>query len=300
MGALIVKMKRNLLFLLLLGIIGLSLSYFCNHQTQGFRFYTLLSNLPNDPRWEVDSLPSEQMTQIQHLLDQPFTFLGKGGWCTAFLGADGTTVLKFYKHDHLSLKQLFRNFSFGKLLLKGERLSQSIPYFQEFNFKSCTLLYTQVPHLTGLIYVHLNKTDRVFNTVTLYDQIGIKHALDLNQTEFVVQKRADLLFERLQALHDKDDLGGGKKALDQLFSCLVNLSQSCIRDLDKKLYENYGYVGNQAIALDLSSFVCDPEIKDPAVYRKEIIAKTLRLRRWLNKHYPELVIYFDEKIEQLN
>ncbi len=292
-------MTRTLLKIISALGIGIALFLFCNKQTHGFRYYSLLSDLPNDPRWEVDPLSKEQMQEMHARLDQPFTFLNSGGWCYAFLGADGKTILKFYNHEHLSLPHILKNFHWPKLLFRSQQISSQTRYFQEFNFTSCTLLYRHLKELTGLLYVHLNKTEGLHKKVTLYDKIGVRHEIDLDRTEFVVQERAELLFDYLELFHSRNDLSGAKRAINQLLDCLLTFSKQGIRDLDQKLYENFGFVNNKAIALDLSSFVYDPEIKRSPVYKKEILFKTQRLGRWLKKHYPELVPYFDEQLNQI-
>lgn len=285
--------------ILLLISIGVGLFYFCEQKTQGFRLYTILSNLPNDPRWEADPLSEEEMADIQKRLDQPFTFLGRGGWCYAFLGADQKTVLKFYKHEHLCLSHIVKDFHFGKLFLKSPLLKENSSYFQEFNFTSCMLLYRKAKERTGLIYVHLNKTKDLHPTVTLYDPLGVRHTVCLDETEFVLQEKAEPLFTHLDRLVDGNDLPRAKQAIDAMLNCLLELSQKGIKDLDQKLYENFGYIGNQAVTFDLSSFVESEQIRRPAVYKKELIYKTLRLNRWLKKHHPELHIYCEERINAI-
>ena len=188
------KANRHLKIFLIITLaiaayIGLDL--FCSKQTQGFRPYLILSNLPNDSRWETPPLSLAETEEIHNRLNQTFTFLGSGGWCYAFLGEDQKTVLKFYKHSHLSLKEILCNFSFEKLLLRSPPWPENQPYFQEMNFKSCMLLYTQIKQRTGLIHVHLNKTKGLYPPVTLIDAIGIKHTIDLDQTEFLIQQRAE-------------------------------------------------------------------------------------------------------------
>ena len=88
------------------------LYFFCEKQTQGFRYHQLLSSIPNDLRWETSPLPLEEQAQLIVLLDQPFTFIGKGGFCCAFLGEDQKTVLKFYTHHFLDFFSLFSHFFF--------------------------------------------------------------------------------------------------------------------------------------------------------------------------------------------
>ncbi len=273
-----------------------ALFLFCQSQTKGFRAYFLLSNLPNDPRWEMPPLKDEQLQAINTLLDQPFTFLGSGGWCYAFLGQDQKTVLKFYKHTHLSLNSVMRDFSFGKLLLKSARLSQNARYFQEFNFTSCALLMHETQDRTGVLYAHLNKTHGVHKSVTLYDNIGVQHTIDLDQTEFVVQKNATLLLPYLSQLAKEGDIDSAKACIDDLLDCLLAFYQRGIKDHDRSFRNNFGVVDGHVISLDLSSFGRDEMIAKPANYKKEIVLKTQRLKYFLEKNHPDLWAHYESRL----
>jgi hypothetical protein len=275
------------------------LNMFCDSQTKGFRPYLIVSNLPNDPRWEVPPLAEEEQKQITSLLDQSFSYLGAGGWCIAFLGEDRKTVLKFFRHTHLLPSTLLKDFSLGKLLMKAKPLPQGAFYHQEFNFKSCTLLYKESRELTGLLYVHLNKTQGLHKPVTLIDNIGVKHTIDLDQTEFVVQKRATLLLEHIDHLakHNKKD--EAKRCLDDMIACLLALYKRGHRDYDHSLRNNFGYTEDGAVTLDLSSFGFDESLKKSGEYRKEVIIKTRRLSRFLDKNHKDLSNYFEQKLNEV-
>jgi hypothetical protein len=282
---------------LFLGIALFSILYFfCQSQTKGFRPYLILSNLPNDPRWELPPLPQEEKEKIDHLLDQPFTFLGSGGWCIAFLGEDKKTVLKFYRHCHLLPSTIARKFSFEKLFFKSDPWPQGLGYFQEFNFKSCIRLYKEAKQRTGLLYIHLNKTENLHKPATLIDNIGVQHTIDLDKTEFVVQKRADLLLTHIHSLAKKKRAQEAKRCLDDMIDCLLTIYKSGTRDFDHSLRNNFGYTEDGAIALDLSSFGPDDSLKKPGEYRKEIIIKTRRLSRFLEKHHEDLYAYFENRL----
>jgi hypothetical protein len=267
---------------------------FCQKQTHGFRPYLILSNLPNDPRWEVPLLSIEEQQKIDKLLEQPFTFLGSGGWCFAFLGQDQKTVLKFYRHSHLLPSSIFKDFSFKKLFLHSDPWPHNIPYFQEFNFKSCLLLYTQVKERTGILYVHLNKTKGKHKPVTLIDNIGIRHIIDLDKTEFIVQKKVDLLFPHIQYLSQQKKIDEAKQCIDDFFNCILTLCKNGIRDYDRSLRNNFGFTADGAVTLDLSSFGFDETIKNPNQYKKEIVNKTQRLSRFLRKYHPDLYLHSEK------
>jgi hypothetical protein len=293
------RILRTSLYFLGLAALFASLHSFCLRQTHGFRPYLILSNLPNEPRWEVPPLTEEKQKNINQLLDQPFTFLGSGGWCFAFLGQDQKTVLKFYKHSHLIPSSIFKEFSFKKLFLQSDPWPQNHPYFQEFNFKSCMLLYTQAKERSGILYVHLNKTQGKHKPVTLIDNIGIHHTIDLDQTEFVVQKRADLLFPHLQRLSKQKKIDEAKQCIDDFLNCLLTFCKRGIRDYDRSLRNNFGFTDEGAVTLDLSSFGPDETIKNPGNYKKEIINKTQRLSRFLRKYHPDLYSHSEQRLSEI-
>src|ERR1700688_2436309 len=81
----------SLLGILLLALIGLG--FFAERQTQSFRFYQILSDLPPNEKRRNSPLPV-------YFLAQPFTYFDSGEQFYAFIGADGKTILKFLKHYH--------------------------------------------------------------------------------------------------------------------------------------------------------------------------------------------------------
>ncbi len=293
------KTVRISFYFLILSTLFTGLYLFCLKQTHGFRPYLILSNLPNEPRWEAPPLTDEEQKNIDKLLGQSFTFLGSGGWCFAFLGEDQHTVLKFYKHSHLLLSSFFKKFSFKKLFLQSDPWPQNVPYFQEFNFKSCMLLYTQAKERSGILYVHLNKTQGKHKPVTLIDNIGIHHTIDLDKTEFVVQKRADLLFPHLQYLSKQKKMDEAKQCIDDFLNCLLTLCKQGLRDYDHSLRNNFGFIDEKAVTLDLSSFDYDETVKNPSNYKKEIINKTQRLSRFLRKYHPELYSHSEKRLNEI-
>jgi hypothetical protein len=275
------------------------LYFFTEQKTQGFRFYHLISNLPNESRWEVPPLDAHEMARINQLLDQPFTFLGSGGWCYAFLGADQNTVIKFFKHSHLTPLNILKDFSFKKLLLQSPPDNYLPYYFHPFNFTSCTLMYSKLKQQSGIQYLHLNKTQGLHPVITLYDKIGMRYTIDLNETEFLVQDRAELIFPHIHRLVKKKDLPAAKRAIDDMLACILSIYKEGIRDADHALRNNFGYVHGHPVTIDLSSWVPDETMKIPGNYKKELVVKTRRLSRWLNKYHPELHAYLEDRLSEI-
>ena len=293
------KIVITSLSLLLLVVVGMALDHLCNKQTRGFRPYLILSNLPSDPRWEVPSLSEPEQDEINKKLNQSFTFLGSGGWCYAFLGEDQTTVLKFYRHTHLELPTILKEFCLKKLLLISPPWPEGKPYDQEFGFTSCSLLYKEARERTGLLYVHLNKTQGLHSPVTLIDNIGIKHTIDLDTTEFVVQTKATLTLTHLGQLMKQGEVERAKSCVKDMLTCVFEICEKGIRDRDFSFRRNFGYVGDKAVTLDLSCFMRDPALKTVSDYVRETHHKTKRLEHYLRKYHTELYLYYQDCLDEL-
>jgi len=61
-------------------------------------------------------------------------------------------------------------------------------------FRAHKLAYTEIKADTGLIYIHLNKSDHLKTQLKVVDRLGRTHHIDLDKTEFIVQEKAELIF----------------------------------------------------------------------------------------------------------
>lgn len=265
------KASRLLLTLLCL----FALQKFCSWQTADFRIYEILSEMPNSPAWETGF--SQEM---QTLLDQPFTYLGKGEQFYAFLGRDKQTVIKFFRHDHLSPLQLLPQ----TLRAKFPSRTDLTPLF-----RSAKLAYDRLKDETGLLALHLNKSKNLCGTVTIHDKLGIRHRIDLDATEFILQRRGDLFCTTLGKKIEQGDLQGAREQIHSLIHMLHKQCQKGVRNSDTSFKRNFGVIGDRAVTFDIGSFYLDEKVKTPAEEKQETWRTTAQLQRWLRKHYPELL-----------
>jgi hypothetical protein len=161
------------------------------------------------------------------------------------------------------------------------------------------LAYSQAKERTGLLHIHLNKTEGLYPTVTLIDAIGIRHTIDLDRTEFILQKKADLLYPYIDHLVHTQKTEEAKRCIDDLFACLLTFYKNGAIDRDRSLQNNFGLVDGSVIALDLSSFALDEAIAQPENTKKELALKTWRFRRWLRKHHYALYLYYENQLAEL-
>ena len=273
------------------------LQKFCRSKTDGFALSKITSDMPYHKEFETLPLASAELDSIRSILGQPFHYLGKGAQCYAFVSADDKYVLKFFRLQHLRPSQwlvkmpLLESYKQEKMKAKFEDLSR--------DFISYKIAYEQLKEQTGLIYVHLNKTDLLHQKITLFDKIRIKHSIDMDSMEFLLQKKADLFYPAV-----KEMLALGKKAeikecVKELIYFLAYRSSLGIYDKDPDINTNFGICEGKTLQIDVGRYRLDPTRKDPSLYIDDITRVTDNLRQWLEAEDPELSDSLLQEIENL-
>lgn len=269
---------------------------FCHKQTGGFSLHKIL------PRQQAEGagLDGNELQDMEALLDQPFHYFAKGGQCYIFASADGSVVIKFFKQHHIhfwnwlgavSLPEVFDGYR--KHMLSKHRHQSS-----EFLFESCNLAYERLKDRTGMIYLHVNRTDCFKKKLLIVDKLGIQHQIDPNQIDFVVQRRAEVLsHKKLKRLIKEKKFEMAKQCIDSLVDLIAERSKKGIKDLDPNFRSNFGFLGEKAIEIDIGSYQNDDLIS--MAYKTEVIHQTRDLKEWLSKRNAELARYLDETIEAL-
>lgn len=268
-------MKR-LFQLLALSLLCYAAPKFCLEKTDGFKVTNIHSNLKEQSRWQTEKKATEPLSPI---FSQTFFYLGSGGQAYAFVSEDGKYVVKFFKQHHWGplakekkKKKLFRDFS------------------------SYKLAFEELEEETGLVFIHLNKTDHLQSQLKIVDKLNIAHTIDLDKVEFIVQKWATPSYEHLDKLAQEKDLGRAKQAIDSIVSVILSRSQKGIYDEDAKIHRNFGFIENRAIVFDVGRFKKDPRRLDPKTQKEDLKKITSRLKTHLEEVSPQLAVYLEEKL----
>lgn len=272
----------------------------CHRATDGFALPKIQSNLTYNPDWEVQVLDPQSEVEIRALLTQSFRYLGRGAQAYAFVSEDGRTVLKFFRHHRMHTLLCHGAFLLPMGLRK--QLQQTIDKRKaklHKDFNSYKLAYRTLKEETGLLFVHLNKTHHLGIQLKLFDKIGVQHQIDLDKMEFVLQKRADLLYPALNSWIEQGNLTQAKTSLSELIALLKSRCQKGLFDKDPDLRTNFGFIDGHPIQFDIGRFKEDLTRQDPRVYKDEIVRITDRLMIWLAKHSPELAEHLQNEIQVL-
>ncbi len=315
-----IKRASTFIFKLLIAMgLFIGLQQLVELNTRGFCLQKILADdIPFQPKWQTPPLSADEEKEVDDLLSQPYRMIGAGSECFAFVGEDGKAVIKFFKLDHARPVYLHR----GILLedhsaLAGTisnhpltRLSLPSPMDQwlkrflgirEFRlqrtFNSIKLSFDDLKEETGLIYLHLNPTDHLQRKLSIYDSCGIRHQVDLDMAKFFLQKRATPLTAHFASLKIKGTDEEAKKSIDSLIEMILIRCKKGFADRDI-INRNLGYIGTQAIEIDSGSFLKNPRMKEPWIYKQELFYATLELKDWLKKNYPEMVGYLEDRVTE--
>jgi hypothetical protein len=206
----------------------------------GFSVAKITSDFTYQPEWDVAAPTEEEQKSLDKIFSQPFYYLGAGSQSYAFVSEDGKSVIKFFrmKHQILHLKDFW----------VGDRSQErKEKLFSIYNAHK--LAFEEMKEDAGLIYLHLNKTKHLNKKVKLIDRLHRSYTVDLDKVEFVIQERAELIFDRLKRLtKNRQEFN---VALTEVMHMVHRRIQSGIADHDKAVSHNFGFVGNRAIQLDI-------------------------------------------------
>lgn len=280
------RMKK---WLLVFSIIAFSVG--CD-RPKGFTLKKITSHHAPAPEWEVESAMSR--TELASLIRSPCHYLGSGNHTYAFVSDDGEVVIKFFKQKHMKTKTWADSLSIPakRIFYPMGKIDRRMKERQD-SFSSYKLAFEKLPEETGILYLHLNKTDTLNLSLTLIDQNGAAFEVALDEMEFLIQKKATLVFHHLKDLYKKGQSKEAEKAILSLFDIVAKRSQKGIYDKDLQFFKNFGFVNNRAIEIDIGEFRIN---QDPLPTYEELKTLSYQIRDFLKMHAPKHLSEVENKI----
>jgi hypothetical protein len=262
-----------ILSLIILSFYGLGRLYY--RLTGGFTVSNITSDFPFQPQWEVRPLLSSEQAELMKALDQPYYYLGKGCQSYVFTSLDGQNVIKFFKYQRYRLQPWLAYFPPLPAIVKyrEEKMKKKWKKLDGF-VQSWKIAFENLKEETGLAFVHLNKTNHLQHDLTLYDKMGIKHVVSLDQMEFCVQRRARMLCETLLDYKAQGHLAEAQQLIHQLLNMILSEYSRGLADNDHALMQNTGVAQGKPMHIDVGQFVFHEEIKNPAIFHQELFTKS--------------------------
>lgn len=286
------------LYVLMLLAAAWGLPSFCYRATDGFTIAKITPSRPWDARWETRPLALSETSELDEALGQSYRYFGCGGQCYAFFSEDGRYVIKFLKqhsfkipwwHSCIPIPYLFDRYKAKKRLTRKNKI--------EKDFASYKVAFEQLQDLTGVVYVHLNPTGKTLPSVKIIDKLEIEHTLDLNQFDFIVQKRAELLYPKLLEGVASGQLEGARTLIDQIVALIDTRCAQGYEDWDQNLQTNCGFLNGKVIKIDVGRFIANEAMKEPKRCQEERVRIMTPLYDWLEPRSQELAAYCQEVMQ---
>ena len=294
------RFLRFLLWSCVLVVAAYGLGRLYYRLTGGFTLSNITYNLPYDPRWDSLPLSEEEKAQLRQILDQKFTYLGKGCQSYVFKSEDDRYVIKFFKYQRFRPQAWLDYVTFipGMSAYRQDKIEKKRNKLEGV-FTSWKIAYEKLRSETGVLFIHLNKTGNLHQNVRLADKMGFEHILNLDDYEFMLQKKANLLCPTLENLASAGKMGEAQALIDRLLQLIVSEYRRGYADNDHALMQNTGVFDQQPIHIDVGQFVHNRKIQNNLVAHQELFNKTWKFQRWLNKEIPQLGIHLKARLQEI-
>lgn len=256
--------------------------------TDDFRLYNMTYQLPFDAPWEVPLLTDNEHAEIAQILNQKFTYIGKGAQCYAFVSDDQNYVLKFFKFKHLKpnlfvdLIPPFGPFNIYKQACIERKKRKLIGVFNGYD-----LAFRENRKGSELIYLHLVPTNHLKLQATVIDKIGMERKIDLDDVVFLLQKKGETLRTRLNHLLKQGRLQEAEQTMSAIISMYISEYQKGIFDHDHGVLHNTGFIGDQPFHLDVGKLNKDIRMREVDFYKKDLEHVVWKMDVWIKRSYPE-------------
>ena len=289
-------MKKKTLLCLFLFLVFSSTIYFSFiKRTKGFCLKKAVSFHSYNSLWDIGPPTPEQLQLLDYLSTQSFYELGSGIQCFAFVSEDGEYVIKFFKQNHMRAKSLIDRLPLPPPLktIRNDRINKRF-VLRKKSFTNFCFAYENFKNESALLFLHLNPTKYIKKKIVFYNKRGKAFRLDLDNMEFVIQKRLKPIFPKINSLMTKGKIEKAQTLIASIFDHLEIRSLQGIGDTDSNCRNNLAVLKNNIITLDVGELYQRPS--RPATFDEYLLA-TKDLQKWLDTNYPDLGVFLKNQLE---
>lgn len=292
-------MKLSIKVLLGLLVFVLPASFY-KKATDGFTIASIRSSRPFSPSWQGHLLSEQEKRTLQEAIGQSYHYFGCGGQSFIFFSQDGKYVIKFFK------QRVFREptwFAWTPIPFVLDRYKEKKRMKRidklERDFGSYVFAFDELQEFTGVTYIHLNQTSDLHTELPIVDRLGITHMLDLDQFDFIIQKKAELVYDRVNESMAAGRESAAQETISQVLRFIVERCQRGFHDRDPNIRTNCGFIDGKAVKIDVGRFVKSTESRKPEFYHRELLRISAPFQEWILQKHPSLAGHFQNELQLL-
>ncbi len=273
---------------------------FCHYKSGGFTIVNITDPHPYDSRWDVGEPSQALLSEVREILSQKFYFLAAGGQSFAFESSDGQYVLKLTKHKRMRVPIWAQSLPLPSFLEEWrKKTAAKKKRIFDCTFMSYLIAETHLKSETGIIFLHLNKSEYLKETVSIIDKIGIQFDLDIDQYEFILQRKAKMFYAVIEELLAQGDIEVAKERIASMMHYLVGRAKRGIEDHDHCFETNLAFLNDRPFQLDIGSLRLNERFKTHPMYCVKLREYSFELADWINENHPYLSQFYGELIDSM-
>ncbi len=295
------KVKKSAFYSCVLFPLALfSLLSICFHvqAPSGFAFKKVVSHHTYQSKWDTGPLTEGQKLLLAKVASQPFDYLRSEETCYVFVSRDKSLLFKLFNQTYMQTRSLFNITPFKYIPYFGRQ--QAIKRMKNTNwrnraFTSCLAAYQRFAKQTGLLYLHLNKTNEIKKKVTLFPKKGAKVCIDLDSMEFLIQKNGVPVCTYLEEIMAKNNIEKARQAISSIFDLIIARGRAGIAEFDGDHDYQIGFIDGRACFSCVDFFRLVPPTHPNLADFYKI---TKHINEYLLDKYPELASFLDAQISE--
>lgn len=267
--------------------------------TDDFRVGAITHEISYQSGWDIGELTLEKREEIQAVFHQKFHYLGKGAQSYAFVSDCGNFVVKFFKFKHLRPSWITSQLpSIGFIKNYKKRVADRKGRRLDALFNAYHLAYKVHREGSGLLYIHLNKSDNLGIDVHLVDKLGINRTVCLDEITFVLQERAKTSRDVIYSALEKNDIEKASDSIYRLLDLYLAEYQKGIFDRDHGVLHNTGFIGKRPVHLDVGKLQRDETVKHSVNAQKDLAFVVAKISKRIHERYPIAHAVIADRVKQ--
>lgn len=258
-------------------------------------------DIENNPQYDIP-LSNDLITFVNVLTQQPFHWLAKGYQAYAFESQDKEFVIKFFQQRRIETRDFNEKpFEYMFSTHFREKMNHTADARKEIILSS-KLAFEEIPEETGVVFIHLNRTQGLLQGIRVTDILGQTYRIKPDTVSFIIQRKAHYVLPTITEHMEKGDIAGAKARIDQIFDLLLSLAKKGLVDSDEALIRNnnIGFLKNRAIYIDTGHIAKQANLNVQERMTYEFTTRLKPLREWLKIKYPELLAHYDGELSRLS
>lgn len=289
------KKKKKILYAWLIGLLSLTVVFtaaLCFFHADTFS----VSKIKPRRDFSFQATPTvshKEIEELRTIISQPFTYLSEGPESYVFASQDGKYVIKFFKMRRMTPKYWLNYIPLPWLEKKRLSKIEERERVRHECFGGLKIAFEKFKYQTGCLFLHLFRTQYLRMKVVVQDNEEKWHEIPLDQVPFLMQKRVTMLPEYIQQLMDK---GKKEDVIRHLCQLLDLMKITCYKGyipVSEEIEVDYGFLEDRPIYVE-ALYAKEEGAETTRSIIKSIFSLSKALQSWLSRHYPELVVPFQE------